>query len=274
MVFYDAGGDDAHCEQHDSACSIASLDEDTLEDLQSQLDMELQSINRRYNSYITLIHECLEAKEVCPRDLAFKLLSLSAFNHTDQKPTLLSSHKTQLEGAADLYGIFSLLITEYASFLNYDIFQFMVDKYLLDNGQEEFKYPDHLKAYLNKHKISEFVKINPLLKDFSDASKKLILKMDIELTSELAKLGKFKTAVAKILGLKSAALRLLDVKDGCVVATFTIPTPVADIMFNKNTIFTEKQLQEFRALPVLWLECNNCMFNFNAKKIDEEEEAR
>lgn len=252
-------------QEPDGACAMASLDEDTQEDLKMQLDQELQSIIRRYNSYISRIRKCLEAKGVHHRDLCFELLSLSAFNHTDQKQLLLSTHKPELERAVDLYDIFNLLVTQYASFLNYDVFQFLVDKYDLDNGQEEFKYPEHLEAYINRHKIAEFTEINPLLKDFTDASKKLILKIDIESTSELGKLKRLKSAVAKVLGLKTAALRLLDIKDGCIMASFLIPTPVAEVIFSKHTTFTDKQVEMFKSLSIVWMECNDCYFDFTAK---------
>lgn len=80
-----------------------------------------------------------------------------------------------------------------------------MNSYKLDQGQEELKYPEHLKAYINKHKIEEFAKINsflnnPLLKNVSASSKQksLILKIDIKSTSRLAKLMDIQTAIAKI----------------------------------------------------------------------------
>ena len=155
-----------------------------------------------------------------------------------------------------------MLIKEYASFLNYEIFQLIVDKYQLDNGQEEFKYPDHLKAYVNEHKISEFVEINPLLKDFTDSSKEVILKIDIVATSRLAKIKNLGTKFAEILHVNPITLRLLDIKEGCVVVTFLIPTPVAKIVFNKYTTLTERQIQDFKTLAILWMKCNGCYFFF------------
>lgn len=230
-----------------------------------QLDDNLQTITTKYCLYVSSIRECLQAKGVHPKDLCSDLMALTAFNHTKQKRCLLSAHETELQKATDLNGIFNLLVKEYASFLNYEVFQFILDKYHIDNGQEEFQYPRHLVAYINSHKISEFIEINPLLKDFTDASKEVVLKIDIESTSELAKLERLRTAVAKILRLKAAALRLLDVEEGCVVVRFLIPTPVAELIFSKHSVLTEEQVDEFRALHVLWLECNDRMFDFTTE---------
>ena len=198
-------------------------------------------------------------------DLCSDLMTLTAFNHTRQKRGLLSTKRTELHSATNLNGIFDLLAIEFSSFLNYEVFQYIVDRHHLDNGQEEFQYPQHLKAYLNSHKISEFVEINPLLKDFSDASKEMVLKVDIESTSELAKLERLRAAVAKILKLKLAALRLLDVEEGCVVVTFLIPSPVAEIIFSKHSVLTVEQVEEFRASKVIWLECNDRTFSFTTE---------
>lgn len=57
-------------------------------------------------------------------------------------------------------------------------------------------------------------------------------------------------------------LRLLDIKDGCVVVTFLIPLPVAEFFFNKHTGLGKQQEKQFQALAVLWLECNDCIFHF------------
>lgn len=189
---------------------------------------------------------------------------MSAFSHTEQEPMLLSASKADLDKATDLYDVFDVLTTEYASFINYDIFQYIIDKYRISERQE-LKYPEHLNSFVTKLKISEFVKINPLLKKFTSASKKLILKVHIKSTSRLAKITNLKVAIATILGLGSATLQLLDVNDGCVVVTFLIPTPVAELIFYMGacTLLTEHQKEQFRALSILWLECNNHTFYFS-----------
>ena len=74
-----------------------------------------------------------------------------------------------------------------------------------------------------------------LLKEFSAAAKEMVLKLDIESTARLAKVDNLKQAIARIFDLDFAALRHLDLKDGCVEATFLLPTPVAECVFNKHS---------------------------------------
>lgn len=243
--------------------SIASLDSDTLNDLDRQLDSELDSIIRLYSSYVSCIRQSLKANGVCAKDLCAELLTISAFNHTEQNRMLLSAHKAELEKAVDLNDVFSVLVTEYASFLNYDVFECILEKYQdIRAGQEVLNYPEYLNAYVMKHKISEFIRINPLLKDFNSASKEFVLKMDILSTSRLAKVINLKNTIAKILGVNSASLQILDIKEGCVLVTFLIPTPVAQLVFNECTLLSSEQEKQFQASHVLWLECNGCRFDF------------
>ena len=112
--------------------------------------------------------------------------------------------------------------------MDYDIFQILVDKYKIADEQEELKYPEYLKAYINKHNISEFIEINPQLKELLDSSEILNLKFDIQLlTSKLSRIKKLKSTVAEILGVKSRVLRLIDIEEGLVDAKFHIPAPIA-----------------------------------------------
>ena len=247
--------------------SIDSLDSHTLEDLQQQLDEELDRIIGHYSSYVNLIRESLKATGITAADFSSDLLSVSAFNHSKQNRILLSAHITELRKADSLNAIFDIL-TEYASFLNYEIFEGIAKTYQINNGQDEFKYPEHLETYIKKHKISEFIKIIPLIEKLTSNSTEMIIKFDIESTSRLSKLVKLKSSVARILGLSPSAIQLYDIKDGCVVATFLIPTPVAELVFNADTVLTEEQEKELRALQVLWLKCNG--FAFVGKEPDEE----
>ena len=247
------------CLHHQTAFSFYSaafLDSDSEEDLRRKLDKELDKIIELYNSYVNAIRESLVAKEIDADKLSSDLMNISAFNHTEKKRTLLFSQNTELNEAETITKIFKLLSTDYASFVSFEIFQKIIHKYQLDDGQEEFKYPEYLETYVKKHRISEFVKINPLLIKFTDASKKVIIKIDTTTTSRLSKVKNLKTEFADILNLESAALRLVDIEEGCVVVTFLLPTHIADAVFNKHTTFTGEQLEKLQALDILWLKCN------------------
>ena len=95
-----------------------SLNEDILDDLERQLDQKLSRIINRYSSYVNCIREILESRKLAPKTLSTHLLTVSAFNHSDQKRNLLSTHEAYLmEETRDLKDIFNLLAKEYASFL-------------------------------------------------------------------------------------------------------------------------------------------------------------
>ena len=240
-------------------------------DLKRQLDKGLRNITAQYSIYVRRIRESLQDKGVTAKDLCANLLNFSAFNHetTEQKRMLISVHKAELDKAVDLYDVFNLISTVYASFLNYDVFQFIVDTYQLDNGQEELKYDEHLEAYLKKHKLSEFIEIKPRLREVTADSSELILKIDIESTSRLSKIKDLQSFIAEILEMKFATLQLLDISKGCVIVTFIIPAHIAEIVFNEQTVFTEEQVQMFQAESILWLKCNGFTFSFIIEAIDD-----
>ena len=254
--------------------SISSLDHDTFNDLKIKLDLERKDIILKYSTYINVIYQSLEAKGVSAKKLSFNLLKLTAFDHNqvEQKEALLSTHQADLENAADLIDIFNLLSKRYASFLNYEIFEIIADEYKLDEGQEAFKYPQHLKTYIDKLKISEFLLVNPQLeKIVPPNSKILFLKIDSDSTARLSKLVDIKIRLAKILDIKSAALQLVDINEGCVEASFSIPTPVAEIIFNSLLVFNGEQVEQFQALQILSLRCNDYEFDFtnNYKQVEK-----
>lgn len=126
----------------------------------------------------------------------------------------------------------NLIAEEFASFLDYDIFQGIVEEYSLDEGQQQLRYPEYLKTYVETHKISEFLEINPALEKYSGA-KELVLKFDISVC-KVATLLDLKSAVADILRLKSSSIRILSIKEGCVLITFLIPEFIANIIFTRN----------------------------------------
>ena len=247
------------------------MDPDVRMDLEFILEKNLDEIITKYASYVDCLRIIVREKGILPEDLCSYLLSLSASSKSSkgQKLSLLSDKKSELEKKTTITDIFNFLTTECAFFLNYDIFQKIITKYKITEDREELKYCDHLKAFIEKHKISEFVKINPLLKHTS-GSEKLILKCDIESTCNLAKVDELKKLVAKVLDLNPSTLQIFDIEDGCVVVTFLIPASVVDSVFTPKAVFTSQQEDELRTASVLWLECNGYRFEFGKAKVHTE----
>ncbi len=229
--------------------------------------MDLKEIIKKYGSYVDTLRAIIEEKGVSPEALQSYLLTLSATSESykGQKLTLLSDKETELEKCQTITAIFKFLITKCASFLNYEVFQSILEHYKVVEDQEILQYRKKLHAYIYKHKISEFVKINPLLKH-RNGSKELTLKYDIETTCNLAKVGELTKLIAEILDLSPSALHIVDIEDGCVVVTFLIPASVADAIFTPNTVFTSQQEGELQAASVLWLKCNGYTLDFTEVK--------
>ena len=248
------------------------MDSDIEDDLEIVLEENIDDIMTKYAAYVDCIRAKIQDKKVPPDELCSYLLTLAAFNssYKGQKLALLSDKKAELEKKDTITGIFTFLITECSSFLNYGIFQKIVKKYNIQEDQEELRYHEHLKAYIKQHKVSEFIAINPLLEKFTKDSEKLTFKFDIENVCSLAKVDKLKKSVAKIMKLNSMTLQIIDVKEGCLAVTFLIPASTANAIFTADTVFTPQQEDEFQTASVLWLVYNGRTFNFkDGKQVEE-----
>ena len=241
---------------------MSSLDSATEANLEQQLNRNYRAITRQYADYVDCILTIVEEKGVNAERLSAYLLNLSAFKECSE------SEKIEIENAGSVVKIFKLLSRKYASFLDYEIFRSVLKRFGGNHeAQEELDYPTHLEAYIKKHKVVEFVKINPKLAKLDDHSKEITIKFDIKKTCNLDTLKKLKEAIANILDIDASTLRLLSIKEGCVLVTFLIPTTVTHTIFTSNTVFSTEQ---FRAASVLWLECNSFKFDFReAKKEDQ-----
>ena len=239
------------------------LDSATLEDLDQQLELNLEDIINCYASYARCVCTSIKLKGIATHDLCSYLMNLRAFKsgHCKHKPVLLSGIRNELEKAETIDHIFKTL-SKCTSFLNFEIFQSIVDEYDIDKSQEKLNYPQYLREYVNKHKLSEFASINPLLEKVDDGSKEVKLKMDIDHTCSLAELDDLRKPIANILGIKKSALRIVNIQEGCVLVTLLIPAPVADAIFTSDEIFSAQDVCNFQALSVISLECNGYKYNF------------
>lgn len=244
--------------------SLPYVDPEVREDVEQQLELNLEAIRRRYALFVSSLCQSVIQKGITVEDFRLYLLNLPALECDDdnEKHKLLSGVKAKIWDASTIHNIFSLLSLECASFLNYDIFQSILDDYKIPvQNSDALKYPEHLKAYLHKHKLSEFVEINPRLEKFTgDDSKRLILKFKITLPSRVTRVLDLKKTIAKILRLKPSALQLVGIEEGCVIVTFLIPSFLAN--------FTAEQIQEFQASSVLWFKCGDQEFHFRESSQD------
>ena len=230
-----------------------------------KLESNLRTIRNCYSSYRAHIYESIKDR-VSVDSLRMFLLDSPALDcvedEDERQYKLLSEVKTQLEEAKSVYDILTLLTNECASFLNYEVFYLIQDEFKVDTTKN--LYPDHLKRYINIHKVPEFVAINPKLENFPGASEKLIFKFNIPKISEFGRVVDLKVAIAEILRLKPSALQLIaiDIKDGCVEVTFRIPSDVGGYIFRQ---LSPKEIDAIRGLPVVWLKYGHYELNFKKK---------
>ena len=253
--------------------SDSDLDPEVKEDLKMELRHNLEAIRNRYASYVSHIYESIK-DTVHVESLRVYLLDLSALdcdNDDDEEQyKLLSAVRTKISQAKSIHDIVISLQLNCATFLHYDVFHLIQKQYKVAIS-EELNYPEHFKAYINKHKLSEFIKTNPKLEKIiiPVTSERLILKFDIPHTSRVARVIDLKVSIAKILHLKPSALQLLNIDKGCVEVTFLIPSNVADFVFKK---LSSKQIEELQVLPVIWLKCHHYNYHFNRKDYQTDSE--
>ena len=226
-----------------------TLDPMVRKDVEQQLKWNLKDIRNRYGSFVSFIHDSLIEKNITVENFRIFLMSRPALesDDDDEQHKLLVCIREKLKKASTVSELYEVLMEGYGSFINYEIFQSIIDKYEIEDKRNTgvLSYPEHLKAYFDKHKLSEFLQINPRLEKITDSSKELILKFNIELSARVTKVLDLKESIAEILRLKSSALRLVGIEEGCVIVTFLIPDFLADP--------TPVQIQEFKLLPVMWL---------------------
>ena len=152
--------------------------------------------------------------------------------------------------------MFNTLTKHCASFLNYQIFQSIIDAYKLDNGQEDFKYAEHFNTFVDKHKISEFI-LSCRDSGTKDSDKlKLIVKLDVDSMERLSLVSNLKKELARILKMPEYLLLIVDIKVGCVEVKFLIPTALAELIFAGSSVLNRKEIEKLKALFVVSIHCS------------------
>jgi hypothetical protein len=243
------------------------LSEVVKKDLSFVLETHRKDIVVSYSAYLRCIRKCL--KEVVDvHELRSSLLSMEAFESgSGIQQKLLAGVRAELEAETTIHGILDVVTKECASFLNVEIFQCIVNAYEIDHGQKALKYPEYLKDYIGKHKISEFVHINPRL-ELKSNSEELILKFDVDTMCKLTRVTDLQKAVARILKVLPSAIEFYNIDDGCVLVTFLLPKLVAKKIFTRSKQFSLLEKREFCSLSVLWLSCSSRKFIFK-KNLDD-----
>ena len=224
-----------------------------------------------YAAYVSTLCECIKEKGITVEQLTSFLLNLSALKYQHDQCHLLAGKRELLKRASTINKVFDVIGEECASFLNYGIFRAIATKF--EVVHKDLNYAEHLKEYLNKHKLSEFVKVvkqmGPLMKEMDPTKMEITFKLDIEVTNTIARVYDLEIAIADALGLDPMALELTDVSEGCLIAKFLIPMIAADVIFTNKGDLTDDQVEQLMALPIIWVKYEGHEYILNKIKTME-----
>lgn len=247
-----------------SGSDNSSMPSDIQKDIMLRLRFNLDKIMDKYSYFVEGIRKALNEKGISAGDLCSFLLSKPVFNYDEQNYKLFQERKEDLENAVDVNRIFNLL-HDYCSFLNYEIFLSIAIRFDICKSKEEMDYPEHLKDYINMHKVEEFIKLNPVLLPHVSSSK-LTLKLNIEQTTRLAHMKNIADAICYIMKWEPSTVRILGIEEGCVALTLLIPTFLANIVFTGRTTWTDAQRSKFEELKIMSITCNGYNYHFSGVK--------
>ena len=230
------------------------IDPKVRKDLLHQLKVSRNQIRTRYASFRSGVLDLIIEKGVPVRKLLFFLKRLPELEECAQKFIKLSKEP-------DIYELFDLIDNEFANYLHYEVYETILIQYSSPSERDcdNLRYSDHLKFYIKQLNIKEFLKLNPELEKISATSKELCLKINMEETTKITQIKDLESSIAGILGLglTPSDLKLIDVKEGCLILTFLIPAAIADNIFAKK--ISADQIKKFQLLSILWIKCGDIM---------------
>lgn len=251
---------------------IRSFSSDIRMDLKQQLQCSVREVIHHYASFVSNVCSSLINTGLTAEVLSSFLLSLPAFKNERMKErglVLLSGVRDQLEKAESIYDVINTLSVDHASFVNCDIYKNIVGEFGCERDHDRLsRYLELLHDYIDRHKLLEYIELNPTFGRVADASDKIIVRLDVDLTMRISQLLDHRIKLAAVLGLWGTTLRLFDLEEGgTVIITFLIPGILAREVFADLTL-TPQQVGEFRALSVVWLKYRDTTLNFAMESAD------
>ena len=175
----------------------------------------------------------LKANQVDPIDIAEDLLMVKAITKQLQSdidvPELFHRIRKDLMSAESI-GKLMYHIAPFVSFFNYNVIERIVHRHGSDTDKENFE--DYLKKFEEfcKHRAND-VPMNVDCQDPKSTCFKVKIESDFQSTYTVKAVNLFREKLCNILGVTEPSLRLLSLKEGCVLLTFLIPTFVVPFVF-------------------------------------------
>ena len=233
-------------------------------DLKFQLEKDKRNIMKKYSQYVTKVRKLLAAKEVPIKKVHQSLLTLPTYSSCGKiGPQCLPEEViAKLNLAETIDEIINILCTDWASYINYDIFELLLDECCPDVSREDLDYRSQLRSYIDMHNVAEYVAINPELEKFTNESSILTVKLDLQHETKISKVVDTKYCISHMLDIAPSALRIIGIREGCVELIIEIPAHAANTLFHHNATFSQQQQQQLKNLSIMWLKCNGKKFHF------------
>ena len=261
--------------QKSKSSFVRGFSADVRMDLKQQLQLSVRDVMNHYASLVADVCSSLIDNHISAQVLSSFLLSLPAFKDNRGEETglvLMSGIRDQLESAVTIYQVINALSSDHASFLNCDIYKIIVKEFGTEKDHEDLsRYLEQLQDFIKRNKLIEFIELGSSFGRASSIEDKLMFKLDVDMTMRISQLLELRHSLAAVLGLWGSTFRLLKVEEGCVIVTFLVYGVIAHEVFN-NVKFTAKQVQDFRALSVVWIKYCDVVYNFSENSSDNEGE--
>jgi hypothetical protein len=236
-------------------------------DLKQQLQRSMRELVTLYASFVSNVCSSLIKSHVSAEILSSFLLNLPAFK-SDQRGrqrglVLLSDVRNQLESAITIYQVIDTLSVEHASYLNCEVYQSIVGEFGTRKDHERMdNYFERHQDYIGRHKLLEYLELHPARRG-TDPTKKLILRLNFNMTMRISELLRWRESFADVLGLWGTTLRMYGIEEGesnTVGVIFLIPATIAEEVFT-NLKLTTQQIADFQALNVISIKYCDSEFN-------------
>ena len=224
-----------------------------------QESLSTNSMRLRFGSLFTKTRDSVE-KRIPILKFTGSILALGAYDPApkDRDRSLLDEHREEIKHAKSISEIFNILVP-YCNYLNYELLEYIIDLYGTKDDKQRLKsYKEELRNFC-EHGLFEFPLSESGIGSGSDNIKQesFSVKLNARENITYKELLQIREKIAKILGVKLAALIIDHMDAGYVWLTFRIPKFMAQRIF---PLSNDQTSALSRDASVIRLECGDYMF--------------
>ena len=229
--------------------NVVQLDDREKRDLEFRLERETEHMILLFQGLVFQLYKTIDmGKKVSINELKFLLKGIKALPNRSEK-SLFEEYSDKLSAASSILCIFEV-ITQFCSFIDYSIVEYLINHLGSDSDKERMKnYQTEFNEYAKRRIIECPVSIKP-----ADNSRWSIthIKMDSKLENlTIKQFLEFRFKVGKILNMDVAAIHFCCAHSGCIQFTCQIPLFVTKAVFP----ISSDQAMSLKQLGVIWFSC-------------------